>query len=388
VTPPAGTEVCQHPTHAQLIGPAETPVTPPRSAAALDAIVVPASRPAENLKSAIRLAESANCHLVLLCSLQADTGCVSRLLADRSFRSATVIQIPENYEHPLFDFETTRWVKTGPGRVVCAARYCDLSIKRNVGLVLARMLGWARVFFMDDDIRGVSADALAGTVSLLGTEGPRGLPYRTAGMTVSEYPDNSVVCHARRSVGEEQDVFVTGSVLAVDCTAPFGFFPDIYNEDWLFFYPDAVEERLTSSGFQAEQLPYDPFASPRRAAAQEFGDVIAEGLYALLHSKLGAESADRDYWRMFLDERNRILDEIVNRLPDAPGEIRDKIGKAIEGAREKLNDIGPDMCVAYIAAWRSDLRRWADLRDALPRAGSMAEAARRLMLPLAAGQAT
>ena len=100
-------------------------------------------------------------------------------------------------------------------------------------------------------------------------------------------------------VGEHQGVFVSGSVLAVDCRVPFGFFPDLYNEDWLFFYRDAAEERLATSGSLAEQLPYDPFADPQRAAGQEFGDVIAEGIYALLHSGLGPRPRARSTGRSF-----------------------------------------------------------------------------------------
>ncbi|WP_300611536.1 hypothetical protein [Trebonia sp.] len=382
VTAPYGTRVCQHPTHAELIGPAQTPSTAAQDGVAPDAIIVPASRPAENLQTAIGLAEAANCHLVLLCSFQAHTSDVRDRLAERSFHRATVIQIPAHYRHAYFEFRTTYWVDNGPARVVCAARYSDLSIKRNIGLVLARMLGWQRVLFLDDDIRKVSAAALAGTVSLLGAPGRRGVPYRTAGMTINGFPDNSVVCHARRCVGEDQDVFVTGSVLAVDSSAPFGFFPDIYNEDWLFFYHDAAEGRLASSDFQAEQVAYNPFADPRRAAAQEFGDVIAEGLYALLHSKLGVESADHEYWRMFLADRNRVLDEIVRRLPGLP-QGREDMEKAINGAREKLDEIRPDMCAGYLKAWQSDLERWEVRLAKLPRADSVRDAVDVLRLPLA-----
>ena len=87
----------------------------------------------------------------------------------------------------------------------------------------------------------------------------------------------------------------------MDCRAPFDFFPDLYNEDWLFFYRDAAAERLATPGSLAEQVPYDPFADPQRAAGQEFGDVIAEGLYALLHSGLGSEAASEEYWYQFLE---------------------------------------------------------------------------------------
>jgi hypothetical protein len=384
VTDPGVTDVCQLPTHVEIIGLAETPAFLLRPSSALDAIIVPASRPADNLESAIDAAKAIGCRLVVLCSFRTNPADLQKLLDDKNLTNATVVKVPEEYKHSLFDFETTRWAREGDGKPVCAVRKNDLSIKRNIGLVLARMLGWNSIFFMDDDIGEINTDAILGTVSLLGTEGPTGGRYRSASMTVKDFPDNSVVCHARRQVGEYQDVFVSGSVLAVDTGVPFDFFPDIYNEDWLFFYRDAAKKWLASSGFKARQLPYDPFADPRRAAGQEFGDVIAEGLYALLHSKLWAESADQEYWRMFLDDRDRILDKIIENSYMARAEIRHEMIRAVAAARGTLREIQPYMCVQYIQAWRNDLERWGKLLETLPSAGSIEKALHELELPFTA----
>jgi hypothetical protein len=367
-------DACQLPTHAEIIPQAETPALVVRPSSALDAIIVPAARPAESLSTVIDVVRDIGCRLVVLCSLRTDLAEVQRLFDDRGLATATVVEIPVGYEHPLFDFETTQWTREGEGKKVCAVRASDLSSKRNIGLALARMLRWKRIFFIDDDIREINAEAILGTVSLLGTEGPSGGRHHAASMAVKDFPDNSVVCHARREIHEYQDVFVSGSMLAVDTSAPFDFFPDIYNEDWLFFYRDTAGERLARSGFQALQLPYDPFADPLRAAAQEFGDIIAEGLYALLHSNLRADSADREYWRMFLHDRSRILDEILENLHKAAAEKRGKMHAAIVTARATLRDITPDMCVDYIEAWRNDLEQWRKRLAMLPGAESIEKA--------------
>jgi hypothetical protein len=369
-----GPHVRQHPTHVQLIGRAAVPAAERAASPALDAIVIPASRPAENLEHAVTLAQETGCHLVILCSRQAYPADVHRQLPRWGFSSATVIEIPERYDHDLFDFKTTWWVRNGPGKDVCVVRDSDLSIKRNVGLALARMLGWERMFFMDDDIIGVDADALRRTVSLLGGAPSRDVPYYSAGMTVKEFPDNSVVCHARRHIGEYQDVFLSGSVLAVDCTAPLGFFPDIYNEDWLFFYHDAATGRLGSSGVTATQISYDPFADPMRAAGQEFGDIIAEGLYALLHRELGTKSATPEYWRQFLSDRKRILDHIISDSYKAPSEMRNAMIKAVATAGARLPEITPEMCVQYVETWQSDLTTWTKKLASLPNVTSVEEA--------------
>lgn len=391
VTPSGGPRIRQYSTHAQLIGHTTPDPAAAEDGPALDAIVVPASRPAHNLDHAITLARAVKCRLVVLCSHATRPAEVHELLAARSFSAATVIEIPALYSHEFFAFETTDWIrKKLPA--VCAVRDSDLSVKRNVGLVLARMVGWQRIFFMDDDIRDIDAPALRLTVSLLAGD----KNYYSAGMSAVEFPDNSVVCHARRAIGEFQGVFVSGSALAVDCMASFAFFPDIYNEDWLFFYRDAAEGGLGRSGHFATQIKYNPFADPQRAAGQEFGDVIAEGLYALLEEGLGAEHATAERWEQFLADRKRILEEILDRSGVALPEIRADMRLAVQTALKCAEEIQPDMCMEYVQRWRRDLEQWETTLKWLPQSGlSMTEALLKLGLAPAvaedrqpAGQAT
>ena len=374
MTQSGGPVIGQHASHAQLIGHGETNPVDSGESVALDAIVVPASRRAHNLEHAITLAKAIGCRLVILCSRDAHPAAVRDLLATRSFADATVIEIPPWYRHEFFEFETTKWA-----RERFPARNSDLSMKRNVGLLLARMLGWQRIFFMDDDIRDLDAAALLATVAVVGGESPE-QRYYSAGMTTVKFPDNSVVCHARRTIGEFQGVFVSGSALAVDCTVSFAFFPDVYNEDWLFFYRDIAEGRLGTSGRTATQLRYDPFADSRRAENEEFGDVIAEGLYALLDHGLGAEYATtKGYWRQFLADRMRILDEIMeSKTP--PFEIRQKMRLAVKSARKCLEEIQPDMCVNYIECWQKDLGQWEGTLKRIPQVTSIADALLELRL--------
>ena len=88
-------------------------------------------------------------------------------------------------------------------------RLGDLSAKRNIGLLLARLVGWHGVLFLDDDIRDVSPRTVRAAGDAL-------RPGRATGMIAADFPDNSVVCHAARLAGLRQDVFVSGSALAVD----------------------------------------------------------------------------------------------------------------------------------------------------------------------------
>jgi hypothetical protein len=353
-----GPGVRHYNTHAQLVEPAA--VSPKRRFAQFpDAIVVPAAREASNLKHVIALARKARCALVVICSREARASEVQSMLTELSFTPALVIDLPHAYSHSLFEFATTSFGDLGTS----APRDSDLSMKRNLALVLARGLGWRRLFFMDDDIRGVKLIDLHRTVGMLDS-------YPVAGMRVKEFPDNSVACLANRMTGSIQDVFVSGSVLAVDCAVPLGFFPDIYNEDWLFFYEDVANGRLGRSGGFARQLEYDPFADPLRAARQEFGDLLAEGLYAFLHDHKDISKVDTDDWANFRLVRKGFLEDIKARAA-APSvrldaETRGRIVTSVNSALECLEAITPEICTDYVQSWLSDLNEWEKRIGSLP----------------------
>ena len=368
--------IWQHNTHDKLVGRAGAPTSQP-GLRRLDAIIVPASRPAANLDSAISLARAVHSRLLILCSRDTEAAAVHQLLDSRLFTQAVVIDLPPEYTHPLLDFATTSLVSEADMPKACAARNTDLSMKRNLGLVIARMLDWQTIFFMDDDIRDINPVHLLSTVAMLGH-------YRAVGMRVASFPDNSVVCHAHRETGEFQDVLVSGSALAVDCTAPISFFPDVYNEDWLFFYDDVAAGRVGCSGLNATQLRYDPFADPTRATGQEFGDVLAEGLYALLHQGRGSDSATREYWQDFLEARREFLAAIIDRADAAPAHVRDEIVAAVQAAQKCSLDMAPDKCARYVEEWRRDVKRWQKAFSAVPGGLTVSEALRQLDLTAAA----
>jgi hypothetical protein len=376
VTRIASMEIRHCDNHDALVGPATAPPVTPVAALPLDAIIVPASRQAHHLDHAVTLARATGCHLVLLCSRQARAAAVRKFLRSRSFGGATVVELPDRYRHELFDFRTSAWIRTGlaGGGPV---RDTDLSMKRNIGLALARMVGWKRIFFLDDDIRDFDATALSRTVSMLGQ-------YSSVGMRVTDFPDNSVVCHAHRITGGHQGVNVSGSALAVDCATSVGFFPDIYNEDWLFFYDHAKTGRLGSSGIHITQLRYDPFADPRRAARQEFGDVLAEGLFAQLHDPPRNPGRDSDYWRCFLDARRDFLNTILSRLESSPSrltpDLHQRVFHAVDKARRTLAAIKAESCEDYVMLWRADIAAWEERLGALPSLPSIKQALTELRL--------
>jgi hypothetical protein len=344
--------VRQYESHRQLIASVRPNAGRRPTGAGLDAIIVPASRHASNLEPAVTLARAARCLLVVFCSHETRIADVQKVLANRCFGEAAIVELPHGYDHKLLRFESSDIARAGPAGL-CINPNGDLSVKRNLGLLLARMVGWRRIFFMDDDVRDIGLGDLATTVSLLAR-------YRSVGMRVIDVADNSVVCHAHRETGADQDVFISGSALAVRPHTLMGFFPTIYNEDWFFFHDDAQGRRLGWSGRNATQLRYDPFENVLRAERQEFGDLLAEGLYSLLHLSEERAATNIDFWKTFLAVRRRFLRDILDRSNLAAPEIRVKMTEAVHTAMRSLQRIDPWMCEEYVQAWRRDLKSWKD----------------------------
>ncbi|MDT7724788.1 MAG: hypothetical protein QOI21_1364 [Actinomycetota bacterium] len=313
---------------------------------AVDAIVVAATRSAERLTVAADLGEQLDALVVVMCSRAATSGGFARLSESRPNLRWLAIDLPTDYYHPLFDFQTSK------ADEVKAGRLGDLSTKRNLGLALAKLMRWKSVLFLDDDIEGIEPVHVARAASALGE-------LRIVGLEVADYPDNSVVCHANRLAGSPQQTFISGSALLVDADRINSFFPEIYNEDWLFFFDAAQRGQIGRVG-NVTQLPYDPFADVSRATDEEFGDVFAEGLMELAHVKCPRSAAeDPHFWRRFLVGRARFIDSIGCRLASGPvTDIERRALTALAASSSRLNAITPSSCAAYFDTWSADLTQW------------------------------
>jgi hypothetical protein len=327
------------------------------------------------LKPAIELAALLGVLLVVLCSKYSRVEHVARRVASTPGARSLVVQIPDKWKHPDFHPRTS----ADEFQKASAYRRSGLSAKRNIGLLLARLQGWSKVVFVDDDITSFRTDNMARLAAQLDQ-------HQVAGMVVPWFPDNSVVCHARRLAGFFQDVFVTGAVLGVHCDSlPLSFFPNIYNEDWFFFAEEAGARWLPHVG-AATQAKYDPFESPERARQEEFGDLLAEGLYSLIAEedpRLPLDEqvrvATRAYWSQFIDIRHEFLAEtmaLLHKLLDSDPDNRQMFSAlaSLRAAMNQLNTITPDVCVNFIDAWRDDLSDWQRFSNGVNNVGNTRDA--------------
>ncbi|MEV0587033.1 hypothetical protein [Nonomuraea sp. NPDC050310] len=336
-----------HGSHRHLLLALDAPV----GTARVDAIVVPTVRNPLSLRHAVEVAGELGCPLVLLCSGRYTSAALAHWYYRDSAPEIIAIDVPDQRLLNLPSFATSRLLaRTAGGRF---QRHSDTSAKRNLALLLARLLGWKRLVFLDDDIKIGAPDDLRRAAGLLDV-------YSAAGLSVGGFPDNSVVCHANRLLGGRQDSFVGGGAMAVETTRTVSFFPDIYNEDWFYLLDGKGLQQLAVTG-KVLQDPYDPFRTPQRARGEELGDVLAEGLFWLLDENKPITEADEAHWRMFLGLRRRFLDDLLARLraryPSTPEQAR--MEEALKASRGRLELIAPDLCVTYLQAWEADRQRWA-----------------------------
>jgi hypothetical protein len=340
----------------------------PGVAQPIDLVAVPAARRAHNLSHAARVAADVGAHLLVLCSHRAnlDAGCrvaAKYLPSDR----VTMVRIPAgSYLPGLHLAADTSELTRG--------RRSDTHLKRNVAVAVTRQLGWSRLLFLDDDVRGFGPPQAELAMDVL-ADRPSG--PRAVGWAFDDFPDNSMVCHAFRKVGGPQSTFIGGGALAVRVDAAIPHFPRCYNEDWLFLLPYLLDRRseLVLAG-TLEQMPFDPFSVPQAAALQEAGDVLAEGLFRLLHEGRGiVDATSEDYWNVVLRDRCAFVVAIKEKAVAAGGDRSDDGVKALDRALtmdHKARD-WPTHLAVWVIDWLEDRARWASWLRARGEVSTVAE---------------
>ncbi|GAA0909519.1 hypothetical protein [Virgisporangium aurantiacum] len=342
----------------------------PRMLARLDAIVVPSGRSASRCEHAAELARELDCVLLVLASRDSLGTEIRAAIGQHDRGNQYIVDVPPDLGERLPQLATTDLL-AGEG----FHRKTDVSAKRNLGLALTYMARLGRILFLDDDIRIPETADLRRAAWLLRT-------HDAVGMRVEGYPDNSVVCHANRETGGRQGTFVGAGALAVGSDRVNSFFPEIYNEDWFFLLDHSTLLPVAVTGV-AVQDRFDPFDDPDRARGQEFGDLLAEGLFAILDRGGRIRHADIAYWRWFIEQRRRFIDGILERLELNAMPGSEQIAAALLAARGQLDEhVSPELCRHYLDAWRHDLGTWATFRANLPLGLPIGSAAELFDLPV------
>jgi hypothetical protein len=364
------TKPSQRASHRRLISDRSTGSPRRGKIKSLDALVVPAGRRAHHLQTIARWAVECEALLVVLASHDCDVGEASAVVSKTPGCRALIVDVSPEYTLPGLPFHTS----ASEFQDLSAGRRSNLSLKRNLGLLLAKLMGWEKIMFLDDDVIRLTGAHFARVAAYLETR-------NVAGLASAWFPDNSVVCHANRLSGARQDVFVSGATLGVNVSLkPVDFFPDIYNEDWLAFASHVQGGEIVSVG-HAGQLTFNPYEDPQRAAREEFGDLVAEGLFALFGDGFALDRASGRYWSEFIGARKGLIEEINQRLEDGvwTHEVV-QAQRSLAAALGQLDRITPSDCLEFVSAWQHDRATFATRAEELPRLRSFAAACAYLQL--------
>ena len=347
----------------------------------IDAIIVPTIRSAEQLRSAVKLAADCRSHLVTLHTDRFPIELAS-VLGKLGRGAVTPLALRSGARHPLLDLAANL-----PQTLRSSSAF-DISRKRNLGLLIGRACGWTRMLLLDDDIQWLNVAKLRAAAAVLRED-----KYSVVGIQVTDkYPDASVIGHARRMVGYDHKPFISGGSLLVDPQRLNGFFPAVYHEDWLCILDHLRLGEVAVSG-QVGQGPYNPFATPERARIEEFGDVLASGMLWLVHAdrdKIAAQAAlaDKDtgapsdfwreamrpdFWKEILDQRAKLLDELVLLLERRPKRDMAPL-ESVRAAQHRRSELSPVEFVSFITAWVGNLIKWRDRTSCVARVGSVDKA--------------
>jgi hypothetical protein len=345
---------------------------------ALDAVVVPAARTADHLVSSARAARDLGAWFVVLASHDTDAALAHRIavrFGPGAGRSA-VVAVPVSWSTRDWSSRVHLMADRSPA---VARRASNTAAKRNAGVALAVMCGWNRILFLDDDVHGMSRTGARRIAAALAD----GTDWEAAGYACKDFPDNSVLCHAVALSGGRQDQFIGGGALAIRVSDSTPHFPHVYNEDWLFMLPMLARRRrsIVLAG-SLIQDPFDPFADVTAGVRQEWGDVLAEGLFHLLHGDMDlCETQTTAYWREMLHRRHALHRRVCRILESRPPDPR--TAKVLEllrraaAARSDADGWARELS-RWVRCWRRDAELWADHLSALPKGIPVDEALHRL----------
>lgn len=224
----------------------------------------------------------------------------------------------------------------------------DLPLKRNFALVYSIQKGFQNILLVDDDISGITPKILYKGTKALETN-------KIAGCLVDGFPDTSVIGHIEQKRGEFYYPFLGGSFIFIKTLEINSFFPLIYNEDWLFMIP-SINLREISAVDTVQQKPYDPFYDIGRVKLQEFGEIIAEGLFELISEAKYSERFDSLFWDDYIDYRRSYVSKLLNHTEP-------RFHMFINESLKCSGQIKPVSCLHFIENWEDDLKTFIKIKN-------------------------
>lgn len=358
----------------------------PKIITGIDTIIVPQGRSAEHIDHAAYLARDVGARLISLCSHEAKAEQVAAVLERMGDFEWIAIDIPPGYTIPGVEFLAH---KTIP-EIAQKDPDWNLSDKRNLGQLMARLAKSERAFFHDDDLY-ILAKAL-GKVGLMLSN------MEIAGLRCGLYPDRSAKMHVRRMIADYHMTrrpldhatasLVSGNSMGFNVRRlrrPFP--PGVYNEDWVLQQPSVVKKQAALAEDYYYQSAYNPL-DPERARQEEFGEVLIAGMFHDIEdaweNPAQPHLQDRFFWEKILEAEREFAQNLLDGIEAVPNkryraytpdprtqqpmpyqQQQELRGSLLAGLDVNV-DLDGQNFVDYHEVWREDNIRWADMLNRLP----------------------
>lgn len=303
---------------------------------AIDAIFIPYKRNRVNVSVLLEKLRWFPGKIYLLPSSEADINGINFDLLS----NVEVLFVDDSEYITLFNnLHTTKHIHSVPPSLGW-----DIPLKRNFALYISIKNNFKRILLLDDDIEKITPTHINAGACLLDN-------FDAAGCFVDDFPDTSVVGHLQLHHEIDLKCFLSGSFLFV---LPFEincFFPSIYNEDWLFMAPLIAGRRLCSFG-KIHQKPYDPFATSHIAKFQEFGEIVAEGLFAMIGKHSFNLRYDYSAWAEIIKNRKQELSDLLEKVG------LEKYKEIISDSINQNEKIQPSECIEFMYSFDRDVTSW------------------------------
>lgn len=186
-----------------------------------------------------------------------------KFTSQNSSTSASFLQLDRSW------LENTPSFAHAPSCREVLMRKFSIPYKRNFAIAHARLNKFRYILLIDDDI--IFRDGIGRRAKAILINGAAA--YGTYSLY---HPDKSITdlwLHKERGLAPV--VAISGNCIALDVDRPLSFFPEVYNEDWLFFQAlIELQGGKIVGGENVVQLPPRP-KSLEQAKFQQFGEVLA-----------------------------------------------------------------------------------------------------------------
>jgi hypothetical protein len=233
---------------------------------------------------------------------------------------------------------------------------------RNYALILAKVMRWERVLFVDDDIVWKDPALVSGTMEALA-----GADF--VGGCIKGMADDSVVGHLVRASGHKSYDFMSGGFLAFRTAVVSEFFVNEYNEDHIWLYLHGKDKIKIKHG-EVEQKEYDPFSSAvGRALWQEFGEILDEGAEEACNVGKDEVLLDEEFWRDVLAYRAEYIGRVCEMARETWVE---PIALDVHAALQEYHGrISAGVFVSFYADYFRKRNKWRKFWDMLGCEGSI-----------------